>query len=258
MKLLAETHTHTIACSHAYNSISEMLERAKQLGLELIAITDHAPSIPDAPHEYHFLNLKALPRKIDGIYVLQGAEVNIIDSEGNLDLPEMVLARLDLVITSFHEAALSEEISEDYTEAYINVLKNPYVDIIGHCGTPEFPFDIDKVLNEAKKQDKIIEINNHSFATRKGSLENCLKIAKRCAELGVKIVISTDAHSIYEMARTEVAQELVKRAGVSEDLIMNLTAEKFISYLCKRKGFKRSRFESEEPFGLPTLDVFNK
>lgn len=257
MKLLAETHTHTNACSHAYNSISEMVKRAKELGLELIAITDHAPAIPDAPHEWHFLNLKALPRKIDGIYVLQGAEANIIDLNGNIDLSETTLSRLDLVIASIHDAALKEEIAKDYTDAYINVLKNPYVDIIGHCGTPAFPFNVDKVLKEAKKQDKIIEINNHSFATRRGSLENCLNIAKRCAELGVKIVISTDAHSIYEVARTEVAEELVKRAGVSEELIMNLTAEKFLSYLCKRKGFDMSRFENEDPFGLPTLKVFD-
>lgn len=258
MKLLAETHTHTNACSHAYNSISEMIQRAKQLGLELIAITDHAPSIPDAPHEWHFLNLKALPRKIDGIYVLHGAEANIIDSEGNIDLSEITLARLDLVIASIHDAALSEEIAKDYTNAYINVLKNPYVDIIGHCGTPAFPFDIEKVLKEAKNQDKIIEINNHSFATRRGSLENCFKIAKRCSELGVKMVISSDAHSIYEVARTEVAQELVKRAGINEDLIMNTSAEKLISYLCRRKGFDKSRFENEDPFGLPTLDVLDK
>lgn len=251
MKLLAETHTHTNACSHAYNSILEMVQRAKQLGLELIAITDHAPAIPDAPHEWHFMNLKALPRKIDGIYVLHGAEANIIDLNGNIDLSELTLGRLDFVIASMHDSNLSLGTDEERTNAYINVLKNPYVDVIGHCGTPAFTFDVDRVLKEAKKQDKIIEINNHSFATRKGSLENCLNIAKRCAELGVKIVISTDAHSIYEIARTEVAQEVAKRAGIGEELIMNTTAEKLISYLCKRKGFDRARFESEEPVGLP-------
>ena len=253
MKLLAETHTHTNACSHAYNSILEMINRAKELGLELVAITDHGPTIPDAPHEWHFLNMKALPRKVGDIYVLHGAEANIIDMEGNIDLCEDTLKRLDLVIASIHRPCLEPGTEEEHTNTYLKVLQNPYVDILGHCGTPAYSFDIDRVLGEVKKQNKIVEINNHTFSTRKASFENCKKIAKRCMELGVKVVISTDAHSIFEMAKTEVAEYIVKEAGIGEELIMNTTAEKFINYLCERKGFDKARFENEIPVGLPSL-----
>lgn len=254
MRLLAETHTHTNACSHAYNSILEMVNAAKERGLELIAITDHAPAIPDAPHEWHFLNMKALPRKIDGIYVLHGAEANIIDMDGSIDLSEDTLSRLDLVIASIHRPCLEPGTVEEHTNTYLKALQNPHVDILGHCGTPAYSFDIDRVLAEVKRQDKIVEINNHTFSTRKASFENCRKIAKRCQEMGVKIVISTDAHSIYEIAQTEVAEYIVREAGIDEELVMNTSAEKFLSYLCKRKGIERTRFENEVPVGLPKLE----
>ena len=250
MKILAETHTHTNACSHAYNSLYEMVRGAKERGMELIAITDHAPAIPDAPHEWHFLNMKALPRKMEGIYVLGGAEANIINMEGGLDLPQEILKKLDLVIASIHSPCLAPGTVEEHTNTYIKALQNPYVDIIGHCGSPSYSFDIDAVLLEAKKQDKIIELNSHTFAVRKASAENCLKIAKRCAELSVRVVLSTDAHSMYEIGHTEAAQKMAAEAGISESLIMNTTAEKLLAYLCERKKLDRNIFEQEIPTEL--------
>ncbi len=253
MNILAETHTHTNACSHAYNSLLEMVNGAKQKGMELITITDHAPALPDAPHEWHFLNLKAVPRKMDGIYVLRGAEANIIDMEGGLDLGEEALKRLDVVIASIHSPCLKPGTEEEHTNTYLKVLQNPCVDILGHCGTPRYQFDIDRVLAEVKKQDKIVEINSHTFLVRQDSAENCRKIAKRCRELGVKIVISTDAHSIYEIGEIKAAQKVVEEAGIEEELVMNTTAEKFLSYLCRRKGYDRSRFEEKLPDGLSAI-----
>lgn len=247
MKILAETHTHTNACSHAYHTVQEMVDEAVRKGMELIAITDHAPAIPDAPHEWHFVNLKALPRKMGNIYVLGGTEANIIDMNGGLDLADGILKNLDVVITSIHSPCLEPGTVEDHTNTYLKVLQNPYTDIIGHCGSPNYSFDIDTVLEEAKKQDKIIELNSHTFTVRKASAENCLKIAKRCAEMGVKVVLSTDAHSRYEIGHTEAAEKLAKEAGIKEEQIMNTTAEKFLNDLCNRKGLDRAIFEQEIP-----------
>ena len=255
MRFLAETHSHTSISPHAYHSIQEMIVKAKDLGLELLSITNHGPHTPDGPHEWHFQNMKALPRKIGDLYLLHGVEANIIDMNGTIDVREEVLKRLDLVIASIHRPTLAPGTVEEHTNTYLKVIQNPYVDILGHCGSPDYSFDIDRVLIEVKKQDKIVEINNHTFSTRKASLENCLRIAKRCQEMGVKMVVSTDAHSIYELGKTHAAEQVIAAAGVDEELIMNTTAEKFLSYLCKRKGFDRARFEDEEPFGLPKLPL---
>ena len=66
-------------------------------------------------------------------------------------------------------------------------------------------------------------------------------------ELGVKIVISSDAHSIYELGNFEDALAAVDEIGIDESLVMNTSAEKFLQYLCRRKGLDRNKFESTRP-----------
>ena len=97
MKILLDTHTHTLASTHAYSTVLEMAKYASEAGMEAIAITDHAPAIPDGAHPWHFQNLKAIPREIYGVKILYGAEVNILDLEGNIDLADEVLEKLDVV-----------------------------------------------------------------------------------------------------------------------------------------------------------------
>ena len=67
MKILLDTHTHTLASTHAYSTVLEMAKYASEAGMEAIAITDHAPAIPDGAHPWHFQNLKAIPREIYGV-----------------------------------------------------------------------------------------------------------------------------------------------------------------------------------------------
>lgn len=68
-------------------------------------ITDHAPAIPDGAHPWHFQNLKAIPREIYGVKILYGAEVNILDLEGNIDLADEVLEKLDVVMQVYTHLA---------------------------------------------------------------------------------------------------------------------------------------------------------
>lgn len=247
MNILAETHAHTNVSDHAYNSLSEMIAAAQERGLELLSITNHAPAIPDGAHIWHFENLKAVPRKIDGLYVLRGAEANIIDMEGNVDLPESVLTRLDIVNASIHTDPLKAGTIQEHTNAYLGVVHNPYLDIIGHCGDPRYPFDMEAVLTEAKKYDKIVEINNHTFVVRKRNIENCRKIAMLCKKIGVKVVASSDAHSIYELKSIpKHSLQVFEEVGMPEELVMNTTADKLLNHLCNRKGLDRAIFEQTE------------
>ena len=79
-KIKTEVHTHTLASSHAYNTMQEMLTDAAQKGIELLAITNHGPALNgDGVHFWHFANMGLLPRKINGIYLIRGAETNLID-----------------------------------------------------------------------------------------------------------------------------------------------------------------------------------
>lgn len=246
-KIKTEVHTHTLASHHAYCTPLEMINHAQKLGIELLILTDHGPTGPDPVHYWHFANLKCLPRKIDSLYLLRGAETNLIDYNGSVDLPERILKNLDWVIASIHESSLIPGTTADHTRTYVKALENPLIDVLGHSGTPAYSYDIDAVLEAAKRYDKAIEINNHTFGFRKGSKENCRKIVRRCAELGVNVVISTDAHSIFELGDTELAWELAMEEGIQEEQIVNLTAESFLTYLCRRKGLDREIFENTKP-----------
>ncbi|MBQ3553061.1 MAG: phosphatase [Clostridia bacterium] len=248
-KVKAEVHTHSIASFHAYSTIGEMINMAEQKGLELLAVTDHGPSYPDSPHTWYFENLKAIPRKVNSIYFLRGAEANLISYDGTVDIPQEILAKLDWVIASIHVPFLEPGSIKDHTDTYINALKNPMIDALGHSGTPSFPYDIDSVLETAKKLDKVIELNNHSFIARKANIENCKKIARRCAELGVNVVLTTDAHSAFEIGETDECWKMAMEAGIREEQILNISAERFLSYICRRRGYDRSIFENTKSEG---------
>ena len=238
IKILAQTHTHTIYSPHAYSTIAEYAKTASDEGLELIAITDHGPAMHDSGHIWHFLNMNILPREIFGVCVLRGCEANIIDYEGKLDMEEGYLKRLDFVIASVHTTSTLRPSSndDDHTNTYLKVLDNPYVGVIGHPGWHDFRFDIDKVLKKAKEKGVLIEINAHTATTRPKNMEICREIAKKCAELGVGIVVGADAHCSFELTKLDDALSMLYSIDFPEELIMNTTKDKLLNHISKRRG----------------------
>ena len=236
MKILVDPHTHTNASTHAYSTLEENVRHAKNIGLEAIAITNHAPGMPDAPHLWHFINMsRNVPRDIDGVKVLYGVEANIIDVDGRLDIDSGTLSLLDVVIASMHRDTFAPQNRKAHTQAYLNALENPYVDIIGHSGSPDYEYNIDSVIAMAKKEGKMIEINNNSHLIRKGSTENCINIAKKCMDLGVYVVVSSDAHMSRNVGNFSEALSMLDEIGFPEELVANTSLEKFLSILRQRK-----------------------
>ena len=88
MKYQVDTHTHTVASTHAYSTIHDYLPIARAKGIKLFATTDHGPDMADAPHFWHFVNLHVLPRVVDGVGILRGIEANIKNIDGEIDFPE--------------------------------------------------------------------------------------------------------------------------------------------------------------------------
>ena len=91
MDYLLDVHTHTIASGHAYNTIMEMAKAGFDKGLKLLGITEHAPMMPGTCHAMYFHNLKVVPRTMCGIELMLGAELNILDYDGHIDLDTRVL-----------------------------------------------------------------------------------------------------------------------------------------------------------------------
>ena len=108
MKIIADTHAHTLASGHAYSTIREMAAAAKKRGLKALALTEHAPEMPGTCGLFYFQNLDVVPREADGVRLLMGAEVNIMDPDGTVDLPEKTCRDLDIVVASIHPYAGGE------------------------------------------------------------------------------------------------------------------------------------------------------
>ena len=123
MKLVVDTHTHTISSGHAYSTVSENAIQAKINGMEAIAMTDHGPGMRGSATEVHFLNLCVIPEYIDGLGS-SGAEANITDFP-RLDISDKILSRLEFVIAGLHEILTSPGSLEENTEGMINALMNP-------------------------------------------------------------------------------------------------------------------------------------
>lgn len=152
MRFIVDTHSHTLASGHAYSTITEMAEAAAQKGLQALAITEHAPEMPGTCGLFYFQNLDVVPRNIKGIQLLMGAEVNIMDSEGSVDLPESTCKDLDIVVASIHPPCYGLGHSErENTQAYIKAMQKPYINIIGHPDDGRFPFDHEAVVRAAKE-----------------------------------------------------------------------------------------------------------
>lgn len=239
MKFVVDTHCHTIASGHAYSTVMEIAREANNKGLEMIAITDHGPAMQGAPNIWHILNQKVIPETIYGVQVLRGVEANIMDYDGNLDISDEHLAKLDIVIASLHEACIESGGIDNNTNAIIRAMENKNVDIIAHPGNPAFPIDYEKVVKKAKETGTLIEINNSSFvSSRHGSLDNCIEVAKLCKEHDAMITIGSDSHIAFDVGRFDKAIEVLTSIGMPEHLIINFSTEKLIKFL-GLKGKKR-------------------
>ena len=240
INIKVDTHTHTIASTHAYCTIMENAKYASTIGMEAIAITDHSPSLCDSPHVWHFHNLKAIPRELYGVKILYGIEADILDPDGHISLEDDgILNKLDVVNASIHSPAFSGKPGDDCTKAYEAVIKNPAVDIICHSGNPNYPYDYEKIVCMAKEYNKLIEINNHSFYIRKSSIPNCLTLANLCMEHSTGIVVSSDAHFCSEIGEYSLALKALEDINFPEELIINRDLKSFQEFISRRKELFR-------------------
>ncbi len=237
MKLEADLHIHTTASGHGYSTIKEIVEEASEKGLKTIAITDHGLKMPGAPHWYHFTNLISIPRVIHGVEVLRGVEANILDSQGNVDMPEFVMSEyLDIVLAGFHDGTgYTGTTLWENTEAMVAAIKNPFVHVITHPGNPKYPVDMETVVRTAKNYNKALEINNSSFIVRPGSFAFCSQIAKLAKKHNTMVSINSDAHICYNVGENAKATALALKEGIRKNQIINSSSRNLSEYLTWHK-----------------------
>lgn len=232
---IIDTHTHTIASGHAYNTILEMAKSASEKGIKILGITDHSKAMPDASGDFYFMNLKVMDREAYGVELLLGVELNIIDFNGKVDLPSRYIKEMDIVIASLHTPCIQPGTMEENTNALIKCCENPLIHIIGHPDDGSYELDMKRVVKAAKETGTILELNNNSIVFRKNARENDKKMLELCKEENVPIVIGSDAHAVGKVGENANAMELVREVGFPQELILNYYPEKLKEYLAKNR-----------------------
>jgi DNA polymerase (family 10) len=211
--------------SDGANSIAEMAEAAKKLGYEYILITDHTKStriaggLTEKEVLQHIKKIREADQRIKGITILAGAEVDILPN-GSLDYADDILAQMDIVLASIHSNFKMPK--EKMTERVISALGNQYVKIFTHptgrlIGEREgYEIDMEKILQAAKKNGVAIEVNAHPKR-----LDLTDVYCMRAKELGVKVVIATDAHSADQLELMQYGVITARRGWLEKKDVLN-------------------------------------
>lgn len=237
MKYLVDPHTHTIASGHAYNTIDEMSKAAAAIGIANIGITDHAPKMPGSSHLLYFSSLFIVPEDKFGIKRLMGTEVNIMDYNGRLDMKNDMLEKMRLVIASYHIPCIEPADKVTHTKGLINIMNNPYVNIIGHPDDVRYQVDMATVVKAAKDKHILLEVNNASLkpeGPRIGAYDNDLEMLRLCKKMDVPVVFGSDAHIAESIADFGNCEKVAEAADFPERLIANCDMDLFNSYLNRK------------------------
>jgi DNA polymerase (family 10) len=219
-----DLHMHTDA-TDGQATLMEMIDAARALGLEYIAITDHSKRVSMARGldserlRRQWREIDAINRDLDRFVVLKGIECDILE-KGGMDLPDDVLAEADWVIASVHYG--QQQPREQITERILGALENPHVDIIAHPTgrlinhRNPYQVDMDAVMAAAARHGKMLELNANPARL---DLDDVHCAAAR--RLGIPIAISTDAHSTAGMDVMQYGVLQARRGGLTAAHVAN-------------------------------------
>ena len=169
--------------------------------------------------------------------MLYGAEVNILNQEGKLDLDDEILESLDYVIASMHRPIFKSGTADENTCAYIKAMENPNVNIIGHCDDEKFPVDYFALFRAAMENHVLLEINNSSLSPngyRGDTTYADLLILNLSKHFNYPVLFSSDSHGTEHVGDFQYAKALAQKADIPEDLILNYSVRKFMGFLGER------------------------
>jgi DNA polymerase (family 10) len=219
-----DLHVHTNA-SDGKSTLREMVEAAKARGYEYVAITDHSKHATvarglDARRLGRQLDeIEKLNEGMDGFRILKSSEIDIL-SDGKLDLSEKMLERLDVVVAAVHYKF--ELDARKQTERILRAMDNKYLSILAHPTgrllgeRPGYSLDIERVIEGAKQRGVTLELNAHPARLDLDDVH-----CRLCKEMGVKLVISTDAHSTFGLDAMRFGVGQARRAWLERKDVLN-------------------------------------
>lgn len=235
-----DLHTHSIVSGHAYSTIAENIEIAKERQLKILGLSEHAPSMPGSTHPYYFSNMRVLPNKIEDLIVLKGAELNVLNDKGDVDLDAFTLDFLDYAIISLHMPCYEDLGKERNTDALIHAMKHPKVLIVGHPDDDRLPVNYERLVKAAKEHHILIEVNNSSLspqAFRVNARENYEELLKYCEAYACDVIINSDSHFYEDIGNWSYAIELLDSLHFPKERIVNFDLDRLMTYVkgCNRR-----------------------
>jgi DNA polymerase (family 10) len=219
-----ELHCHS-TWSDGQSSIEEMARAAEARGYEYLAISDHSQGLgmvggltPERLHEQR-AEIKAVQAKLKRLHLLQGTEVEI-KADGTLDFPDEVLAELDFVVASVHSGLRQDR--DTITGRVVRAMRNPHVDAIGHPSgrilgqREESALDLDEVLHVAAETGTVMEINADPARLDLDDVH-----VRRAVELGVKLVVNSDAHHPDHFENMRFGVATARRGWAGPEAVVN-------------------------------------
>jgi DNA polymerase (family 10) len=219
-----ELHAHSTS-SDGVNSIEQMAVAAKERGYEYIGISDHSQSLKIAKGvsiEDLWAQIKyidKLNQSLTAVRVLKSSEVDIL-ADGSLDYPDDLLRELDYTVCSIHSRFDLNR--EQQTKRIMRAMDNRYFNILGHATgrlllkRPGYEVDMDRIIAHAKAASCFFEINSSP-----DRLDLSAEHARLAREAGVKIAVSTDAHSTREFGTVQYGLDQARRAGLEPASVLN-------------------------------------
>ncbi len=226
--LRGEMHCHSNWSSDAESSIEEMALTAKARGYRYLCVTDHSHYLREGRLEAQWKEIEVVNARVKPFRVLRGMEVNI-RADGALDVADDVLAGLDWVVASLHTS-----FERNPTERIIAAIENPHVDSIGHLTGRKLrrregaPVDVERVIARAVETGTALEINSQP-----DRLDLRDTHARLAGEAGVRIPVTTDAHSASALAHAELGVAQARRAWLTKAQVLNTRSWKEIERLPK-------------------------
>jgi DNA polymerase (family 10) len=214
--LRGEMHCHSSWSTDAKNTIEEMARAAQGRGYRFLCLTDHSHYLRDGRLEAQWEEIAAVNALVKPFRVLRGIEVNI-RADGSLDVGDDVLEELDWVIASLHTS-----FDRSPTERILGAIDNPHVDCIGHLTGRRLlkrdgaAVDVERVVERAVETGTALEINSQS-----DRLDMRDTHARLAGEAGVRIPITTDAHSVGALAFAELGVAQARRGWLTKEQVLN-------------------------------------
>lgn len=227
--LRGEMHAHSTWSADGRSTIEEMALAAKARGLRFLCVTDHAHHLREGRIEEQWAEIEEVNERLGRFRVLRGIEASI-RADGSLDVPDEVLAQLDWVIASLHSA-----FERSATERILEAIENPHVDCIGHLTgrrllkRPGAEVDVERIVARAAETGTALEIN-----AQPDRLDLRDTHARLAGEAGVRIPVTTDAHSAQALAYAELGIGVARRAWLTREQVLNTRSWSEIERL--RKG----------------------